>query len=271
MAENPNNKPSPIQWFKDDVREWLPAPPYILIVVALFLVIGTWVPLALVFNARFTTSTQPRPHLFLDMDNQAKVQAQDASPIFADGYGMRKPVAGTVAFGDSYEGGRVVQDAMALQADDHLFRGFKLVTNAEGESVAEYFDGMPQGLTVDTDFVLRGKEMFNTHCATCHGYDGGGQGPVHLRATEIMNSNLPSHGTSWVAPTNLHDQAIVDHPDGHIYNTIRNGIRNMKGYGSQIDVKDRWAVVAYVRALQLSRNAPANTVSADDRQASLAD
>jgi mono/diheme cytochrome c family protein len=60
---------------------------------------------------------------------------------------------------------------------------------------------------------------------------------------------------NWTPPTSLHDEVVRQRPDGHIFHTITNGIRNMPAYGSQISVEDRWAIVAYVRALQRSQNA----------------
>jgi mono/diheme cytochrome c family protein len=60
---------------------------------------------------------------------------------------------------------------------------------------------------------------------------------------------------TWVPPTSLHDPTVLERPDGHLYNTIKNGIRNMPPYGPQIPTEDRWAIVAYVRALQRSQHA----------------
>ena len=81
---------------------------------------------------------------------------------------------------------------------------------------------------------------------------------MHQRAAAL------AEGT-WTPPTDLASQTVVDRPVGHIYNTITNGIRNMPAYGSQIPPEDRWAIVAYVRALQLSRNATIDDVPADVR------
>jgi len=263
---NPN---SPIQAFLDDVREWLPPVPRVLIILLLFGVVATWVPLVLIAKARTVKGNQPRIHLFLDMDNQAKVKAQSSSVIFADGLGMRKPVMGTVAYGAQVNDGRVAADAGNIRADDHLYRGFKLVEDENGELVPEYFDGIPEQLEVDADFLKMGQLKYNINCAVCHGYSGYGDGMVHQRAQAIMDSSLDSYGSGWVAPTSLHDDNIRNldpndpRPDGHIYNTIRNGIRNMKGYGSQVDVEERWAIVAYIRALQLSQNPGSEQAAAD--------
>jgi hypothetical protein len=72
--------------------------------------------------------------------------------------------------------------------------------------------------------------------------------------------NTGTNGTTWVQPKSLHEEAISDYPIGQIYWVISNGVRNMAGYKSQIRVEDRWAIVAWVEALQLSENAPADKV-----------
>ncbi|MCP4798477.1 MAG: cytochrome c, partial [bacterium] len=73
----------------------------------------------------------------------------------------------------------------------------------------------------------------------------------------------------WVPPSNLTSKAVVDLPVGNIFNTISNGIRTMPGHGTQIPHQDRWAIVAYVRALQLSRNANIDDLPADTQSALL--
>jgi hypothetical protein len=87
---------------------------------------------------------------------------------------------------------------------------------------------------------------------------------VNVRAQEISNGQPDvMYGTAWIPPANLHDDTRRSRPEGHLFNTITNGIRNMGGLGHQIPVADRWAIVAYVRALQLSDNAPATLLPAD--------
>ncbi len=99
--------------------------------------------------------------------------------------------------------------------------------------------------------VERGRDRFNIYCAPCHGLDGSGNGMVNQRAQELQEPK-------WVQPSNLTSDVVRARPVGHIYNTVNNGIRNMPGYGAQVPVEDRWAIVAYVRALQLSQAAPAS-------------
>ena len=79
--------------------------------------------------------------------------------------------------------------------------------------------------------------------------------PVNERVNELRNNNILD--MTWTAPAVLTDNRIRAESDGQIFNTITNGIRAMPSYGSQIPVEDRWAIVAYVRALQFSQQAPA--------------
>jgi mono/diheme cytochrome c family protein len=179
----------------------------------------------------------PQIHLVQDMDNQPRYRGQQANPVFADGRTVRPAIAGTVARGE-------------LDLDDHLFRGY---TRGSDNKVT-FFSGFPKQIKVDERFLKRGRLQFNIYCAPCHGDDGAGQGAVHQRAVALQEPK-------WVPPANLHDAAIKARPEGHLYNTVTNGIRNMAGYGSQITrVEDRWAIVAYLRALQLSQDAPADVV-----------
>jgi mono/diheme cytochrome c family protein len=96
--------------------------------------------------------------------------------------------------------------------------------------------------------MQRGREQYNIHCAVCHGLDGyGGQG-------EQAHGMLGRKGMVGIA--NYHQDKYRDMADGEIFNTISNGKNSMSAYGHQIKVQDRWAIVAYIRALQLSQNAP---------------
>ena len=75
--------------------------------------------------------------------------------------------------------------------------------------------------------------------------------------------NAGTNGTTWVQPKNLHEEVITEQPVGQIFWSISNGIRNMAGYASQIRLEDRWAIVAWVKALQYSQNAPVERAGAD--------
>ncbi len=199
--------------------------------IILFVVVMAMLPPALVAQLRAVHSSKPRVHLVQDMDNQPKYRAQQANPLFADGRAMRPPVAGTVARGQ-------------LNDDEHFERGI-----VGGQWAATF----PSQVPVDMALLERGRDRFNIYCRPCHGAAGYGDGMVNLRAMELMN--LGTNGTTWVQPKSIHEQAIREQPVGQTFNSITNGVRNMPPYGSQINVRDRWAIVAYVRALQRSQNA----------------
>jgi mono/diheme cytochrome c family protein len=208
--------------------------------VLLVLVALSLIPVGMIYKSMHSPKTEPRIQIVYDMDQQYKYKNQTTSEFFPDGLSMRKPPAGTVARGRLY-------------ADEAFALGFR---PSGGDTV--YVEDFP--LPVTGDLMQRGRERYDIFCATCHGLSGNGNGLVHLRAAKL------AEGT-WTPPTNLTGETVVDRPVGHIYNTIKNGIRNMPAYGSQIEPEDRWAIVAYVRALQLSRNATLDDVPAADRAA----
>jgi mono/diheme cytochrome c family protein len=113
-------------------------------------------------------------------------------------------------------------------------------------------------LAVDLGVLQRGRERYDIYCAPCHGLAGYGDGSVAKRAEALQEG-------TWTPPTSFHTELIRQRPDGHIFNTISNGIRNMPAYGPQIPVADRWAIVAYVRALQRSQNATVDDVPPEIR------
>ena len=224
-------------------RGELPRPPFIMIGVFLVATVATWIPLVVFARARVDRTTEPRLHIFQDMDNQPKLKAQHASDVFADGREMRLPIPGTVARG-------------MLDEDDHYFRGVRRVLNtATGQTEVTFFDSLPPQVQLTEQLLRRGQQRFDIYCGVCHGNDGYGNGPVNARAVERQESK-------WVQPANLHSDPVLARSDGHLFNTVTNGIRNMAGYGSQIPVEDRWAIVAYMRALQTSQHAPPSAVPA---------
>ncbi len=189
------------------------------------------IPLAVIAKARVTTSKEPRIHVIRDMDNQASFRAQEANPLFADGRAMRPPVPGSVARGEA-------------ELDDHLYRGL-------AQDGATFADAFPPSLTVDRAFLERGQQRYTIYCAVCHGHSGYGDGIIHRRAMELVNKGRP--GMEWVPPTSYHTPALRDYPVGRLYHVITNGVRNMAPYASQVSVEDRWAIAAYVKALQASQ------------------
>ena len=205
--------------------------PKIFIYGTIVVIFLAMIPPAVIAWARAVNSSQPRIHLIQDMDNQPKFRAQHANALFADGRAMRPPITGTVARG-------------GLNEDDHYYRGI-----SNGQWAATF----PPQVALTMDLLQRGQERFNIYCQPCHGLAGYGDGMVNKRAMVLMN--LGVNGTTWVQPKSVHEQQIREQPVGQYFNTITNGVRNMPAYGPQIPVADRWAIVAYVRALQRSQNA----------------
>ena len=115
-----------------------------------------------------------------------------------------------------------------------------------GQIGDEWAGSLP--IPITESLLKRGQERFGIFCATCHGLGGVGDGMVSRRADQLQEG-------TWTPPTDLTSSVVVERPDGHLFNTITHGIRNMPAYGPQIDPADRWAIVAYLRALQKSRNA----------------
>jgi mono/diheme cytochrome c family protein len=174
-------------------------------------------------------SEKPPLHVNPDMDDQPKYEAQEPSKFFADGKAMRDLVPGTVARG-------------YLRNDKAYYTG----VSESGDTV----ETMP--VTVDLDLLERGQERFNIYCSPCHSKIGDGKGIMVERG--------------YVPPPSFHDDRLRNFPDGHIFIVISHGIRNMPSYGSQIPVDDRWAIVAYVRALERAQNASLEDVPVERRK-----
>ena len=173
-----------------------------------------------VLGFRGTTFTAPPMDVFPEwafpgMKHQPKFRPQSESVFFADGRSDRVPPAHTVARG-------------MLREDDHLYRG----KDAAGAFVA----GIPAALTVDGKFLERGRDRYQIYCAPCHSATGDGNG-------------ITKRYGMGATPT-YHDPRLRTMAEGEIYNTITNGKNTMMGYADKLVPEDRWAVVAYVRALQ---------------------
>ncbi len=104
---------------------------------------------------------------------------------------------------------------------------------------------------ITRDVLTRGQERFNIYCAPCHGLTGAGNGIIVQRG--------------YVQPPNYHDDRLRKAPVGHFFDVMTNGFGVMPTYADQVPVNDRWAIIAYIRALQLSQNATINDVPADQR------
>ncbi|REL33228.1 hypothetical protein DYD21_12870 [Rhodohalobacter sp. SW132] len=164
-----------------------------------------------------------------NMQFQERFNAQQENPFFENNMAMRPPVEGTVSRG-------------GLRHDTALFEG----VNENGDYVTE------NPMDVTRSFMYRGKDRYDIFCATCHGATGDGQGI-------IMTGQY-----GYVPAPTFHRSASYEMTDGEIYSAIANGIRNMPAYNTQIKVEDRWAIVAYIRALQRSQNVPLDEIEEYD-------
>jgi hypothetical protein len=151
----------------------------------------------------------------------------EASDFFADQRASRDLVEGTVARGQ-------------LRADRALYTG-----QVGGQFVTE----LPVPLT--RELLLRGQDRYNIYCTPCHALGGDGEGMVVQRGFK--------------QPPTYHDERLRAQPIGYFYDVITNGFGAMQDYAAQIRPEDRWAIAAYVRALQFSRQVPADALTAEDR------
>ncbi len=162
-----------------------------------------------------------------DMHNQPKFYPQRGSDFYTDGRSVRPQVENTVARNQMHE-------------NAYLYTGF--VNGKEG-------DGMPFPVTMPV--MQRGQERYNVYCTPCHSRVGNGAGMIVQRG--------------YAAAGNFHADRLREAPLGHFFNVISNGYGSMPDYSAQLTPQDRWAVVAYVRALQLSQKAAPADVGSGGR------
>lgn len=177
-------------------------------------------------GCRGTNSSKPPVHLNWNMDNQAYQRAQTPSDFFEDGRSARPPVANTIAIGE-------LRDNEAFES---------------GIQDGQYLTALPEGLELNETLLARGERQFDVYCAPCHSQVGDGQGAVPARAAAA--------GATWIVPT-FHDAQRQEYPVGRIFHVATDGFSTMSGYRSQVSAEDRWAIAAWVKALQLTQNAPA--------------
>lgn len=162
----------------------------------------------------------------LDMHVQPKMKAYRQSDFFPDGRSARPLVPGTVARGQ-------------LREDTYLYTGF--INGKEG-------DVMP--FPVTEEVLKRGQERFNIYCTPCHSRLGDGNGMIVQRGFR--------------RPPSYQDPRLLNAPIGHFYDVITNGFGAMPDYAAQVAPHDRWAIAAYIRALQLSQRAPQSLAQGQD-------
>lgn len=224
-----------------------------------------------------------------DMQDQPKIDVYEQSDFFKDGIASRKPVEGTIPRGylrqDTHlyagkvsgrrgatqnastgsppggnpviagnaaqAGGLIQQNQPAAQrpSDNPQPTGSNAAQTAS-QSAANEVDTFPFAIT--RDVLDRGQERFNALCSMCHGQTGNADGMIVKRG--------------YRKPTSYHTDQLRQAKLGHFYDVITNGWGSMPSYGAQIPPRDRWAIVAYIRALQFSQHATLADVSPDEQQ-----
>jgi mono/diheme cytochrome c family protein len=154
-----------------------------------------------------------------------------------------RPLAGSQFFGDGRSARPLVQGTVArghLRIDTRYYQG------KDGQEFSTEF---PMKLT--RELLVRGRQRYDIYCAPCHGRTGDGEGMVVQRGFRH--------------PPTFHQERLYNQPVGHFYDVITNGFGAMASYASRVPVDDRWAIVAYLRALQLARNATIQDVPPEAR------
>lgn len=187
---------------------------------------------------RGVKSSKPPIYVFPDMDFQAKYKTYGFNDFFADKRNARPLVPGSIHRGDALDKALVFTNDYHYKPDENpsLYTG----KNPDGSFVR----GFPVVLT--HELMDLGREKFRIYCSVCHGLAGDGNGVTK------------PYGM--VATVSYHDDRLREMPEGEIFNTITHGKNTMLGYGDKLKPEERWAVIAYVRALQLSHLAPLEMV-----------
>jgi mono/diheme cytochrome c family protein len=194
-----------------------------------------------IFGLRGRRFTHPPMDVFPEwafpgMKYQPKLTQQTASAFFADGLSDRPAPPGTVAASYGPAG-------QALRADNVLYLG-----KAPDGSWSR---GFPASLKVDMKFMERGRDRFTIYCSPCHGAVGDGNGVTR------------QYGMG--AAASYHDDRLRKMAEGEIFNTITNGKGQMNPYADKLAPADRWAVIAYLRALQRAQTGTAADVPSDHK------
>lgn len=163
------------------------------------------------------------------MYDQPKYEAHEATAFFDNGLTSRAPIEGTVARGN-------------LQLDKHLVTGM-----VDGVPATT----LPAAVPFNQQLLERGQERFDIYCSPCHGRTGQGNGMIVQRGLK--------------RPPSFHEDRLREAALGHYFDVMTNGFGAMYSYASRIPVKDRWAIAAYVRALQFSQRAEFDKLPAQDQ------
>ena len=162
-----------------------------------------------------------------EMRYDSRLKPYQETPFFADRNSSRPLVNGVVARGEA-------------QADDFFYTG---------ETDGHLVRGFPAPVTMDQ--LKEGRDRYDIYCSVCHGITGIGDGMIVQRG--------------FPRPPSFHEQRLRDAPEGHFFNVITHGYGAMYSYASRVEPAERWAIIAYIRALQLARNASLDDVPPEDR------
>jgi len=177
--------------------------------------------------------------IFPDMKRQLKLRPQTANGFFASGLSSQLPPSGTIGQG---------QPLVVAGQEVYPFEDVP-VNTGRVTGLTNFVELNP--FPVTSGLLARGQQRFAIYCAPCHGQTGDGNGMVKKFGYATVRS--------------LHEAIVVRQNDGEIFNTISNGKSTMMGYAPQIPVEDRWAIIAYLRALQLSRLGSVDDLSAETK------
>lgn len=200
-----------------------------------------------ILGCRGQTSEDPPVLLERNMYDSERYNPESYSQFFPDHRTMRRPVAGTLAR-------EFVEDVTPA--------GTGLAENQESylltvpTSVTQHFGGMEKMLE-------RGRERFTIYCAPCHGQTGDGKGMVVCKRDSVTD---PCQSRGFPPLPSYEDPRVRQMPDGQLFATITHGARTMPAYGPQIPVADRWAIVSYVRALEMSQMASATPTQSEPKK-----
>jgi len=205
------------------------------------LIFGLAVVGVMLIAGRQGDMSRNRPlQIFPDMKRQAKLRPQTANGFFANGLSSQLPQPGTIA-----------QEKPLLVAGKAVYSFEDVPVNTGRITGSTNFVEL-NPFPVKKTLLDRGQRQFNIYCAPCHGQTGEGTGITKkIGAMAIV--------------ANLHDKRIVQLTDGELFNTVSHGKSTMQGYAPQITTEDRWAVIAYLRALQLSRLGSVDDLTAETR------
>lgn len=187
-----------------------------------------------------------------DMQDQPKIKPLRGTTFFRDGLGSRQPILGTVPRGylrsdtEFFTGKRAGKQGATATTQQQI-AGTQANVPATGQAGAQTntfpddIDAFP--LPITQDVVQRGRSRYNIFCSACHGMTGNGDGMIVRRGFRRAAS--------------FNDDRLRQAPVGHFFDAITNGWGAMPSYAAQIPVQDRWAIIAYIRALQVSQQNPA--------------